>query len=288
MSIGMIKIFLNVTSIVAFILFILVLIKQFRKGGILQGILGIITCGLWTFIWGWIKHNAHGLTRLMLIWTLIIVAQIAIAVVGIAIFGLQFGNMLDQAQDEIKAEIKKQKPSKGKINRKINRRAPARNPSPGKAEESDPQKLASAAMALWQDGRYADPERAVSNWTQVIQAQPKAAQAFNNRGVGHYNAGRYFEAISDYNQAIGLDPNYAVAFNNRGNARYAMGNFQEALADYAASLRLNPQYANAHSNRGLTHYRMNAQSKACEDFQKACELGDCEMIKWALSINTCK
>jgi hypothetical protein len=45
-----------VLSLIGFIVFIIVLIKQFKHGGVLQGIIGIITCGLWTFIWGWIKN----------------------------------------------------------------------------------------------------------------------------------------------------------------------------------------------------------------------------------------
>lgn len=34
-----------------------------------MGILGIITCGLWAFIWGWINAGKYSLTKIMLIWT---------------------------------------------------------------------------------------------------------------------------------------------------------------------------------------------------------------------------
>ena len=58
------------------ICFIIVLIKQFQEGGILHGIIGIITCGLWTFIWGWIHSGRFNIRNLMLIWTLLWVASI--------------------------------------------------------------------------------------------------------------------------------------------------------------------------------------------------------------------
>jgi hypothetical protein len=58
------------------ICFIIVLIKQFQDGGVLHGIIGIITCGLWTFIWGWIHSGRLNIKSLMLIWTLLWVVAI--------------------------------------------------------------------------------------------------------------------------------------------------------------------------------------------------------------------
>jgi|SRR6267378_4161044 len=52
---------------------IIVLIKQFQDAGVVHGIIGIITCGIWTFIWGWINSSRLGLRNIMLIWTLLIV-----------------------------------------------------------------------------------------------------------------------------------------------------------------------------------------------------------------------
>jgi len=61
-------------GLASFICFIIVLIKQFKEGGPLHGIIGIITCGLWTLIWGWINAARLGITNLMLIWTLLYLA----------------------------------------------------------------------------------------------------------------------------------------------------------------------------------------------------------------------
>ncbi len=55
--------------------FILVLIKLFKKEGVLLGILGII-CGLYTFIWGWINHKKQGITNIMIIWTILVIIQL--------------------------------------------------------------------------------------------------------------------------------------------------------------------------------------------------------------------
>jgi len=58
------------------ICFIIVLIKQFQEGGILHGIIGLITCGIWTFIWGWINSGRLNIRNIMLIWTVLWVAAI--------------------------------------------------------------------------------------------------------------------------------------------------------------------------------------------------------------------
>jgi len=67
-------------SLGAFVCFIIVLIKQFQVGGVVHGIIGIITCGLWTFIWGWINSGKAGIKNIMLIWTALIVVSIILAI----------------------------------------------------------------------------------------------------------------------------------------------------------------------------------------------------------------
>jgi hypothetical protein len=57
------------------ICYIVVLIKLFQNEGLLKGILGII-CGLYTFVWGWMNANNHGIKNIMMIWTLLLVVAI--------------------------------------------------------------------------------------------------------------------------------------------------------------------------------------------------------------------
>jgi len=69
-------------SVGAFVCFIIVLIKQFQVGGVVHGIIGIITCGIWTFIWGWINSGKAGIKNIMLIWTALIVVGIVLGAIG--------------------------------------------------------------------------------------------------------------------------------------------------------------------------------------------------------------
>jgi hypothetical protein len=68
------------------ICFVLVLIKQFRTAGPIHGIIGIITCSIWTFIWGWMNATTLNIKNIMMIWTLLIVICIVLSFA----FGISF------------------------------------------------------------------------------------------------------------------------------------------------------------------------------------------------------
>jgi hypothetical protein len=71
----MLGIFDYVAGFGAFVCFIMVLIKQFESGGVAHGVIGIVTCGIWTFIWGWINAGEEKIKSLMLIWTVLVVVS---------------------------------------------------------------------------------------------------------------------------------------------------------------------------------------------------------------------
>ncbi len=80
-------ILLLLVELAAFVCFIMVLIKQFQTAGPVHGIIGIITCTIWTFIWGWMNATTLNIKNIMMIWTLLIVICIVIQLVfGVSYF----------------------------------------------------------------------------------------------------------------------------------------------------------------------------------------------------------
>ena len=75
-------------GLASFVCFILVLIKQFQNAGPVHGIIGIITCGIWTFIWGWMNATKLNIKNIMLAWTLLIIVSIIINVMFGAFYAL--------------------------------------------------------------------------------------------------------------------------------------------------------------------------------------------------------
>jgi hypothetical protein len=89
----MLSILALVCSVASFVCFIIVLIKQFQEGGALHGIIGIITCGIWTFIWGWMNAGRLNIKNIMMIWSLLIVVGIILNVLGGG-FSYKFGSTM--------------------------------------------------------------------------------------------------------------------------------------------------------------------------------------------------
>ena len=283
-----IGILLPVLSLVGLIVFIIVLIKQFKHGGALQGIIGLITCGFWTFIWGWIKHKSLAMTKLMILWTVIQVTPLVlVGVFGAAMLGQVYQMINELAGDpSLLMKQDQKKTARPTIKRKgAPVKLPKRNVNTAPAAQNVD--WSSKALALWQDGKYADPQKAKSYWDKAIAVNPRHVEAYNNRGLASYNLQQNQQAINDFSQAIRMNPKYAQAFNNRGNAYYAMDQYQKAEADFNKSLQLKPKYAKAHLNRGLVYFQMQKVDQACVDFRRACDLGDCDGLQWAIQNGFC-
>src|SRR5258705_849285 len=102
----------------------------------------------------------------------------------------------------------------------------------------------------------------------AIDPAPKAAHAYNGRGIAYDMLGDYERSIADYDASIALDPNESSTFNNRGFAYKLKGDLDRALPDYDKAIELDPRCAIAYINRGVAHYRDDI---AIEDFTRAIE-----------------
>ena len=71
-----------ITGLGCLICLIIVLIKQFQNAGVVHGIIGIITCGIWTLIWGWMNAGKLNLRNIMMIWTLLLIVCIILNVMS--------------------------------------------------------------------------------------------------------------------------------------------------------------------------------------------------------------
>jgi tetratricopeptide (TPR) repeat protein len=122
-------------------------------------------------------------------------------------------------------------------------------PAPGSANN-----LLNNAFALCSSGKCTDPQKAIEYLNEAIKLKPYLAEAYNNRGNAYGDLGQHQQAITDYNEAIRLKPDYAHAYSNRGNAYFIQSN----------------------------------NSLGCSDAQKACELGNCQLLEDAKGKGLCR
>ena len=105
----------------------------------------------------------------------------------------------------------------------------------------------------------------------------REAWAFVGRGLGYSRKGDYDRAIADYNQAINLDPRYALAYNNRGHAYLAKGDKDRAIADFNQAIKINPlpasnPHVNVYFNRGIAYSAKGDYERAIDDYTEAIRL----------------
>jgi hypothetical protein len=270
------------------VIFFIVLVKSFKEGGILPGILGIVTASIYTFVWGWLKSKSLQLTKTMLVWTLMLVVAVALPFVfgtDELLAGIPFADMIGlQTKSSQKATAKK---NFRKLPPQLARRSKATQGQPNAASNADADWNA-RAIDLWKDGKYSDPQKAVQYLGNAIKQDPNQAQAYNNRGNAYRDVRNYQKAIQDYQKAIQLNPKFYQAYNNRGNVYFDQRNYQQAIKDYNQSIALNPSYNLAYLNRGLAFQQLKNSALACKDFQKACQLGDCDGLNWAKTNGVCR
>jgi tetratricopeptide (TPR) repeat protein len=114
------------------------------------------------------------------------------------------------------------------------------------------------------DGNWAQAEE---DLTQVIQLDPKRAEAYYERG--QIRGGP--EGRQDLDRAIQLNPNFADAYARRGVARESE-DLRGALKDFNQAIQLNPKNAWAYLWRSSVRHRLGDRKGALEDETKAVQV----------------
>jgi lipoprotein NlpI len=117
-----------------------------------------------------------------------------------------------------------------------------------------------------------DLDRAIADYTEAIQLDPKYAAPYNGRGNVWSDKGDLERAIADYTEAIRLDPEYVIAYRNRALIWNRKGDADNSIADFDQAIKLNPKDAEAFFGRGVTFLGSGALPKALADLNQASEL----------------
>jgi len=131
-------------------------------------------------------------------------------------------------------------------------------------------------------------QRALADLNKAIAMKSDYADAYGNRGVIYSNLGQNQLAFEDFNKAIQLQPDFADLYNNRGVAYYKLGFYQSAVEDFSKAVSLNPYYADAYYKRAVIYLEQGNTELGCRDALKACDLGNCAILKSAQSKGGCR
>lgn len=108
-------------------------------------------------------------------------------------------------------------------------------------------------------------------YLQILEREPKNAQAWHLLGVVAHQAGRIDRATDYINRAVTLDPNDPIKLANLGEVYRAAGRFEDARLTLERALALAPKYAEAHYKHGLALRDLGRGQDAIAAYCKAIE-----------------
>ena len=97
-----------------------------------------------------------------------------------------------------------------------------------------------------------DPERALTECTLALEADPKLATAHNHLARALHNAGQSLQAVSALRKAVELRNDYPEAWANLALVLRATGGLEEAIKAYRRALELAPGFVAAELNLGIS------------------------------------
>lgn len=122
-------------------------------------------------------------------------------------------------------------------------------------------------------GNAGNFEKAIGEFKQVLQLDPRNIHAYNNLGAAYFRLGNVDGAISSYSKAIDLGIADANMYFYRG---MMYGKYKQedakAIKDYSKAIELEPKYSRAYLNRALAYSFLKMHDKAITDYNKMVEL----------------
>jgi predicted O-linked N-acetylglucosamine transferase (SPINDLY family) len=115
-------------------------------------------------------------------------------------------------------------------------------------------------------------DRAVELIKRALAVRPEWPEATSNLGNALASQGQLDAAIAAYRQAVALTPNHPEAYNTLGNALQAKGQLDEAIAAFRQAATLNPRHPQAHYNLGNALQIKGQLDEAIAAYQQAINL----------------
>src|SRR5207237_5857113 len=118
--------------------------------------------------------------------------------------------------------------------------------SSGSAQSADSD-AAQLATAL-QEQRAGNTDKAIALYREILQRDPKSAEAHNWLGVALAEKANLPEAIAEFRKAVALDPKLGRGWTNLGSALARSGEVQASVGAFRRALECNRDDPAAHMN----------------------------------------
>jgi tetratricopeptide (TPR) repeat protein len=83
-------------------------------------------------------------------------------------------------------------------------------------------------------------DQAIDKASALIARSPNFAEAYNQRAIAHYSAGRFAESIEDCRKTLARNPFHTGALGGMGQCQLQLGLRNDALETFRRALKLQP------------------------------------------------
>lgn len=113
---------------------------------------------------------------------------------------------------------------------------------------------------------------ALDHFNAAVRVRPESTEGYYARAYYYQTNDDYDKAILDYTKVIEIDSTYATAHFNLGVLRYELRVIDLAFIDFSRAIKCNPKYAEAYYMRGLCEESKSLDEEAIADFEYALSL----------------
>jgi lipoprotein NlpI len=133
------------------------------------------------------------------------------------------------------------------------------------AQDDEPKNAAAyAARAAAHDARR-EFDKAVADWTKVIELSPRSIAAYQRRGECHFRLGHFKQSVADFDKVIELEPDREPHHWQRGISLYYAGDFERGRRQFELHRTVNPDDV----ENAAWHYLCVARLKGAEEATKS-------------------
>lgn len=147
---------------------------------------------------------------------------------------------------------------------------------------ADRDKMEAALQKAAEAFRQARVEQALEHVREAIVADPAAPRPHFTAGQIYQSMRESAKAIAAYSRVIELEPRAVDAFRNRGIEHFRLGHVKESVEDFNRELKLEPARLAHHWMRGLSFYYAGqfASGKTQFEIHKSVNPHDVENAVW--------
>ncbi len=105
-----------------------------------------------------------------------------------------------------------------------------------------------------------DYPASVQTFSEIIELDPRFAEAWNKRATVHYLMGDYRASVNDIDKTLELEPRHFGALSGLGLIMTALGNDEAAISAFEATLAVHPFAEGARQNLEALQARQKRRS----------------------------